>query len=675
MKPLPFRLLSVCCLLLLLCAVFSCGRGEGVRGSRLSAFDTFLQQVSDSLTAHPQWVRALALRHMAEETDSLAWYSYAGIVMKTYFFTFDQDSVTAYFERGRQFLDRQRNSPQVEDLKADYHNSMGNLYARLGRLDTAVWFFERSYHYRLHGIHTENAADILMNLADVHIRQGQYDLGAYWYRRALLLCDSLDLPAKKTAVFYGLGQVYMALRDFEQCDLYFDLAGESYADMLPYEQFIYLNNRGNSYYYRDDYPQAMHYFRRCLELLDRHSDLMFERNLCYLNMSDVFLKMDRTDSAETYLKRCRPFFEGTGTQPALYYIDTQELELALKRNDLQRAAGILQKTAGTVQRDPDMLLIRNMALQRYYEMTGQYRQAYFCQQRVQHVVDSVRSERVRMRVADAALQYAQDSTLMAQNVLIQRQKNEVLMLRQNQMLWVALCAIAFLVVCFLHMYNKKKQALLLARNRQTVSSLRLENIRNRLSPHFIFNLLNREMANCRQDERQNLATLVKLMRRNLELAEQLCVSLTEELDFVQTYLDLERRSLGDDFRSGILIDPQVRPEGVFLPSMLIQIPVENAVKHALRDKEGERRLWIAVRREEGKKGISIRVTDNGGGYRPDTRNRGTGTGLKVIMQTIQILNMKNRENIEAAIHDTVTETGETGCEVSFFLPDKYDFRL
>ena len=107
--------------------------------------------------------------------------------------------------------------------------------------------------------------------------------------------------------------------------------------------------------------------------------------------------------------------------------------------------------------------------------------------------------------------------------------------------------------------------------------------------------------------------------------------------------------------------------------MLIQIPVENAVKHALRDKEGERNLWITVDRRKG--GICIRITDNGGGYRPGSRHRGTGTGMKVIMQTIQILNMKNKEAIDGAIHNVTLPGGEIGCEVTFLLPDKYDYRI
>ena len=51
------------------------------------------------------------------------------------------------------------------------------------------------------------------------------------------------------------------------------------------------------------------------------------------------------------------------------------------------------------------------------------------------------------------------------------------------------------------------------------------------------------------EEKQELSSLVKLMRRNLELVEQLCVTLAEELDFVKTYINLERRSLGPDFHS------------------------------------------------------------------------------------------------------------------------------
>lgn len=287
--------------------------------------------------------------------------------------------------------------------------------------------------------------------------------------------------------------------------------------------------------------------------------------------------------------------------------------------------------------------------------------------------DSIRNERVRLRTADLTLRYQQDSTLMAHKVLLQKQENEVLVLRQTRLVTLAIAVVAFLIAVFLYFYNKKKHDLLLAKNRRTVSTLRLENIRNRLSPHFIFNVLNQEVVSRKEEEKQELTSLVKLMRRNLELAEQLCVTLDEELDFVQTYLNLECRSLGPDFHPNISIGEDVHPGQVRLPSMMIQIPVENSVKHALRGKGGECNLWIAVNRQ--KSAICIKITDNGGGYRPDSRHRGTGTGMKVVMQTIQILNMKNKEAIDATVHNVTLPNGEMGCEVTFLLPDKYDYSI
>ena len=62
----------------------------------------------------------------------------------------------------------------------------------------------------------------------------------------------------------------------------------------------------------------------------------------------------------------------------------------------------------------------------------------------------------------------------------------------------------------------------------------------------------------------------------------MCVTLKEELGFVQTYIDLQRRSLGPELKVTIEVVKDVETNQLLLPSMLIQIPVENAIKHALR---------------------------------------------------------------------------------------------
>ena len=642
--------------------------------TEMRAFEDFSHINGDSVAIVPRKVRLKAFQKMEEAKDSLVKYNYLAMTLKTYLITSQLDSAQIVIQQIHDFIERQHSSSQMADLESECFNMKGNIFARVGNMDSAEICFRKAYELRMRGTRIEVVPDILMNLADANNRLGKLDIGAAWYRRALLMCDSLHIAStKKPPIYYGLAQVYVTMRDFEQCDYYYNLAGESYDSMLPYEKYIYLNNRGTSYYYREDYQTAIKYFQKVIDLVEGYDDMSFELNLGRLNLGDCYLQLNMVDLAVKYINECQLFFEEMGVSTALYYIDTQKIELALLQKDFQEARRLLSESVVPPGIDPDMVHIRNKYLQQFYEETGNYKRAYHYLQRNNQLDDSIRNERVRMRTADLTLRYQQDSTLIAHRVLLQEQKKEVLVLRQTQFVVFAVAVVSILTAVFLYLYSKKKRALLLARNHRTVSTLRLENIRNRLSPHFIFNVLNREMAERNVEEKQELSSLVKLMRRNLGLAEQLCVTLAEELDFVKTYINLERRSLGPDFHSELKIEKDVQPEQIRIPSMMIQIPVENAVKHALREKEGERNLWVSVCRRGN--GICIKITDNGGGYRPDSRNRGTGTGMKVIMQTIRILNNKNKEAIDVLVHNVSLQSGEMGCEVTFWLPDNYDYRI
>lgn len=642
--------------------------------TEMRAFEDFSHINGDSVAIVPRKVRLKAFQKMEEAKDSLVKYNYLAMTLKTYLITSQLDSAQIVIQQIHDFIERQHSSSQMADLESECFNMKGNIFARVGNMDSAEICFRKAYELRMRGTRIEVVPDILMNLADANNRLGKLDIGAAWYRRALLMCDSLHIAStKKPPIYYGLAQVYVTMRDFEQCDYYYNLAGESYDSMLPYEKYIYLNNRGTFYYYREDYQTAIKYFQKVIDLVEGYADMSFELNLGRLNLGDCYLQLNKVDLAVKYINECQLFFEGMGVSTALYYIDTQKIELALLQKDFQEARRLLSESVVPPGIDPDMVHIRNKYLQQFYEETGNYKRAYHYLQRNNQLDDSIRNERVRMRTADLTLRYQQDSTLIAHRVLLQEQKNKVLVLRQTQFVVFAVAVVSILTAVFLYLYSKKKRALLLARNHRTVSTLRLENIRNRLSPHFIFNVLNREMVERNVEEKQELSSLVKLMRRNLELVEQLCVTLAEELDFVKTYINLERRSLGPDFHSELKIEKDVQPEQIRIPSMMIQIPVENAVKHALREKEGERNLWVSVCRRGS--GICIKITDNGGGYRPDSRNRGTGTGMKVIMQTIQILNNKNKEAIDVLVHNVSLQSGEMGCEVTFWLPDNYDYRI
>lgn len=630
--------------------------------------------IIDSLSENPSYVCARTARQMAVTTDSVAYYHYLVLLAKAYMFKSEMDSARLSMNRAEVFCDGAVPSSLINDLYADIYNMRGNVCARQGLADSSVICFQKAFDYRLQGSNRDVLPDISINLADAFVRTGHYDKGAMWYRKSLSYSDSLKIPEEKRfPAYYGLAQVYMELRDFTSCDYYYELAARHYDKMLPFEKHIYLNNRGNSYYFRADYPKALEIFRRSLVLARSYPDMIFEEHLTEMNLGETFLLMNQVDSAAYYLNLCGDFFRSIENQTALYYLDTQLIELALKQNDLPLARKRMSEAVQPDYVEPNMQHIRNRYLQHYFEEAGDFRQAYYYQMENQRIDDSTRNERIKMRTVEIDLKYSQDTTLMKQKIFIQQKENEVLALNQTLYIWISVCICVLFLVVFIIVYNKKRHYLLQMRTRTMITALRMENIRNRISPHFIFNILNREMGSYTDEQAENMRGLVKLMRRNLELTGQFCVTIAEELDFVNTFINLERKALGDNFILSIFIDEAINPDQEILPSMMIQIPVENALKHALKDKEGMKRLWIDIRRIEI--GICIKIRDNGGGYKVNSVNHGTGTGMKVIFQTVQLLNANNKKHLDISIANVQLDEGEIGCEFTVILPQGYDYNL
>ena len=198
--------------------------------TEMEVFDSFFQGIYDSISSVPRKVRTEALTRMQQCNDSLVYYNYLAVALKTCLSSYDIDSARLLVKQIEEYVRRAPASPGLADLQSECSNMKGNLFARTGHMDSAEYCFRYSYEQRQQGTKVGVLPDILINLADACNRQGKLDRGAYWYRRALLLCDSLGLlSAQKVPIYYGLAQIYSSLRVFELCDYYYDLALRSYS--------------------------------------------------------------------------------------------------------------------------------------------------------------------------------------------------------------------------------------------------------------------------------------------------------------------------------------------------------------------------------------------------------------------------------------------------------------
>jgi sensor histidine kinase YesM len=157
----------------------------------------------------------------------------------------------------------------------------------------------------------------------------------------------------------------------------------------------------------------------------------------------------------------------------------------------------------------------------------------------------------------------------------------------------------------------------------------LQALRMQLHPHFLFNSLNTVavfMREGRTEEAIEMQTrLAAFLRQTLEHEGRETVTLREELDFVEGYLEIEEIRFGDRLTIEIAAEPDALD--ALVPFMLLQPLVENSMRHGMAGKIGRGRIEISARRAGGR--LAIDVADDGPGFSPSTAagERSGGLGL------------------------------------------------
>ncbi|KXK43961.1 MAG: signal transduction histidine kinase [Bacteroidetes bacterium OLB11] len=148
-----------------------------------------------------------------------------------------------------------------------------------------------------------------------------------------------------------------------------------------------------------------------------------------------------------------------------------------------------------------------------------------------------------------------------------------------------------------------------------------------MNPHFMYNTLNSIQALILKQDIKNsnlyLSKFSHLMRKVLDVSGRDEISIQEEIEILELYLSLEKLRFGNDFLYKIIISNEVETQAIFLPPLLLQPFVENAIKHGLLHKKGEKQLIIRLEKETNH--ILCRIKDNGIGRKHSAEIKKTST--------------------------------------------------
>lgn len=641
----------------------SCG-GNGADKKRSDEEAKRISMLDDSIAVMSPQVPDMIARGLSEAADSMTWYDYYVRYCKYWMMSQTPDSMLPYYERTARFTERMAPSPRTNGLKAlAYEQKAAYLQLYRRSLDESVRLRKTAYHAMMDGDLKTFLPEMCANMADTYVQMNDMANAASWYRRALFLVDSLRLPEIKNVTLYlGLAQIYMNLEDYDTSLKYYRESGKFYDMMQPNMKVYYLNNFGNYYYYREDYKNALDMFLRTQQLLTEYGDESVGMATCRINLADVYLNLGNLDEALRYLDSAESFFTKAGIDVGVYYAHSIRIGMAVKQKRMNEVRRILDSEDFAPPLEYSLVGIRNRYLRDYYKATDDWKAAYNNLENDYMARDSIEQGRQHMRASEIMQRLKEDTLSLHHALEIEKKDAE---LRSTHAISAAAAVVIIMLALCVVAYSRKRKLQM----DMDIMQLRLDNVRNRISPHFIFNVLNNHINAAGTRESDELMMLVKLIRANLDISRNSFVSLAEEMDFVRYYIDIERTTLGDDFSVTVNAPQENVLRSISIPTMFLQILVENAIKHGLRGKEGPKTLCIDIK--TGGQGTDITVTDNGDGFDIRAVSAGsTRTGLDIIRHTIRIINERlKHEEMELAICNRKDAEGNImGCEARLHIP-------
>ena len=570
-------------------------------------------------------------------------------------------------------------------------NLQGVLLQAVGKREPARTYYIKAYRELMKLDHHNDAIDICINIADASRQLGKLADASSWYRRANFLADSLNLHEAQNSILAGLGQVYNDLRNYQLAHFYFRKAERQYPPRNPKDAHFFYNSWGNVYSSQEKPAEALKCFLKAQKATLQMGQ-PFMTAVVDANLGQTYLELNRLDSAQKYLANTTKFFF---VQPDMqndlqFYIDGLNAALALKQNRLDKASAILSKPYDLSKMSPNYLYLYHKGWADLYERKGQFAKALQYQKLMKQYDDSLRNATMVSNVQENELRFKQDTAIVRRDLTLQSTQAEAKSSRLILLLVIGLLVVGVLALVVFYRYKSLRHKHQHREEMNRMMALKMENVRNRFSPHFVFNVLNIFISNLPKGVNvKPLRLLIQVLRANLLTCDQVAVSLEDELQMVMSYSSLrhETNPLLPMPRFDIAKEVDM---SLMLPSMILQIPVENALKHAFvgMEESGEKllldvKVWI----EGGM--LRIDVIDNGCGgvgavagmgARKANAAASTGTGLRILNSTIEMLNAGNARKMYFKMQSRAGTVGggsdrQKGMCVSIGVPCEYDYSV
>jgi LytS/YehU family sensor histidine kinase len=212
--------------------------------------------------------------------------------------------------------------------------------------------------------------------------------------------------------------------------------------------------------------------------------------------------------------------------------------------------------------------------------------------------------------------------------------------------------------------------------KEQIALLEARSLRAQMNPHFIFNVLNGLQSililKSEQEVNRYMGHLSNLLRMTLDLSKKEAINLGEEIGYLKSYIELQRIRLNNRLDYCIDISIDIETSNIYIPPLLIQPIVENAILHGIVPSKNKGILVISVKKNQN--GLRFVVEDNCIGLersknqKKNFKTHHKSLGNKILRERLDILNTNQNEQITFHIGNLDVEGVSSGTCATLNVP-------
>lgn len=518
----------------------------------------------------------------------------------------------------RYFANLSRENNYLEG-EAYAFNQIAREYRNISQFKKAADLHEKALELAEKANNTELKVLSLNMLGVVYRRTDAIKTALDYNQKALEIAEAVENPSHhiKRSINVSLNSIGNLYQTLEQ----YDLAIMQFKRALKLEEelgnklglAINHQNIGDCLEQKGDLEGALENYRKSLAYNEEiNSD--YGRVICKNSLAQVYLKQDMPYAALVLLEPLHEESKEIGDFfiTSSIFINTGWAYTKVKEFD--KAQKFIQEGLEMAQNHnmPSNVLEAYQRLSDLESERGNYKEAYTLYKKASEYDKEISSATNLRYMNDVIVRYEAEKKNNQISVLAKENEIVRLRLKKNQTTLLVSALIVGLVASILYILYRQYQN----KNEKRVLSLEQNMLRSQMNPHFLFNSLNSIKLYIINNEQKNavhyLNKFSKLIRKILEASSQREITLAEELETIELYMNIENIRFSNEIDFKITVDEDLCPSNIKIPSLALQPFLENSLWHGLSPKEGKKMIHLNVKRKS-QNHVSIEIEDNGVG--------------------------------------------------------------